>query len=92
MVSIDPLKERVTKLKNPNHLMFTYLKVLISMNVRNIFDVDEKAQLISLEISYRMFWKDERVKGFPAEGQKFVNINRKGLNKFWIPDIFIDQV
>ena len=72
--------------------MFIYFKVQISMNVRNIFEVDEKAQLISLEISQRMVWKDDRVKGFPADGQKFVNINRKGLDKFWIPDLFIDQV
>ena len=41
---------------NPNEP----LDVQFSINLRNVLGVNEKEQLISLEISLRMFWKDYR--------------------------------
>jgi len=35
--------------------------VQFSVNLRNILDVNEKEQLISLEVSLRMYWKDHRI-------------------------------
>ena len=37
------------------------LSVNFSINLRNVLGVNEKEQLISLETSLRMFWKDPRV-------------------------------
>ena len=63
------------------------------MNVRNIFEVNEKAQYITLETSIRMIWIDERVRSNPKpnSGVDFVSINGDQIHKFWVPDIFIDQ-
>ena len=35
--------------------------VEFSINLRNVLGVNEKEQLISLETSLRMFWKDPRI-------------------------------
>ena len=64
----------------------------MSLNLRNILEVDEKAQFVSLETTLRMYWKDQRIKGNPLGGEDFVNVNGKAIELFWIPDIFIDQV
>merc|ERR1719510_1259210 len=67
------------------------LLVNVSLNLRNIFEVNEKAQYISLETSLRMYWKDERITGVPLGNEEFVNVNGKAIDQFWIPDVFIDQ-
>lgn len=67
------------------------LMVNVSLNLRNIFEVNEKAQYITLETSLRMYWKDERIQGVPIGGNDFVNVNGKEIDNFWIPDVFIDQ-
>jgi len=67
------------------------LKVNVSLNLRNIFEVNEKAQYITLETSLRMYWKDERITSVPIGDNEFVNVNGKEIGNFWIPDIFIDQ-
>ena len=63
----------------------------MSLNLRNIFEVNEKAQYISLETSFRMWWRDERITGVPLGGEEFVRVNGKAIDNFWIPDVFIDQ-
>ena len=70
-----------------------FFQVNVSLNVRNIFEVNEKAQYITLETSIRMIWIDKRVSGNPKpnSGVDFVSINGDQIHKFWVPDIFIDQ-
>jgi len=68
-----------------------------SINLRNILDVAEKEQIISLETTLRLYWKDERIK----PKQKFLDskdslgtyltLNPSRASKFWMPDVFIDQ-
>jgi len=67
------------------------LLVNVSLNLRNIFEVNEKAQYLSLETSLRMFWKDERLTSIPIGDNEFVIVNGKAIEKFWIPDVFVDQ-
>lgn len=69
------------------------IMVNVSLNVRNIFEVNEKAQYITLETSIRMIWIDKRVRSNPKpnSGVDFVSINGDQIHKFWVPDIFIDQ-
>ena len=62
-----------------------YLQVNVSLNLRNIFEVNEKAQYLSLETSLRMFWKDERLTSVPIGDNEFVIVNGKAIEKFWIP-------
>ena len=69
----------------------SYFQVNVSLNLRNIFEVNEKAQYITLETSLRMYWIDERIQGVPIGGNDFVNVNGKEIDNFWIPDVFIDQ-
>jgi len=38
------------------------LEIRASINLRNILDVSEKEQLVSMETTLRLFWKDPRIK------------------------------
>jgi len=73
------------------------LMVNASINVRNILDIDEKAQLVSLETTLRFFWKDRRIKPkaeFLESEDSFglyTSLNPSMANNMWMPDIFIDQ-
>ena len=71
----------------PIRFFFLYytLQVNVSLNLRNIFEVNEKAQYLSLETSLRMFWKDERLTSVPIGDNEFVIVNGKAIEKFWIP-------
>ena len=73
------------------HKIVSFFQVNVSLNLRNIFEVNEKAQYITLETSLRMYWKDDRITGVPMGGNDFVTVNGKEIAQFWIPDIFIDQ-
>ena len=74
------------------HIFIYYiLQVNVSLNLRNIFEVNEKQQFITIETSLRMFWKDERITSVPIGNNEFVTVNGKAVDNFWIPDIFIDQ-
>jgi cation transporter family protein len=73
------------------------LKVEASINVRNILDIDEKAQLVSLETTLRFFWKDTRItpKDEYLESEDsygmYTSLNPSMANNIWMPDVFIDQ-
>merc|ERR1719513_116721 len=68
-----------------------------SINLRNILDVAEKEQIVSLETTLRLYWKDERIK--PAANTldsedsvgQYITLNPSQAEKFWMPDVFIDQ-
>ena len=62
-----------------------------SINLRNILEVNEVAQLISLETSIRMFWKDWRVQADLKNETEYLTLNPTAAKYFWIPDIFIDK-
>ena len=66
-------------------------KINVSLNLRNVFEVNEKAQYISVETSFRMIWQDSRVRPNLRVGQEYISLNGKAIESFWIPDIFIDQ-
>merc|ERR1712241_138670 len=68
-----------------------------SINLRNILGVGEKDQIISLETTLGLYWKDTRVKPKPqfldsndTTGSYFT-LNPDKASKFWMPDVFIDQ-
>ena len=67
------------------------IQVNFTINLRNVLEVDEVSQLISLETSIRMKWKDWRVHAELGNGIDYVTLNRKAVEHFWIPDIFIDM-
>ena len=77
-------------LETNNHPLF--VQVNVSLNLRNIFEVNEKAQYITLETSIRMYWVDPRLSSKPQEDRDFVSVNGADIKKFWVPDLFIDQV
>ena len=73
------------------------LIVEASINLSNILEVMEKQQLISLETSLRLYWKDARVRpkeqyleGHDSLGL-YITLNPKLASQFWMPDIFIDK-
>ena len=67
------------------------IDVNFTINLRNILEVNEVAQLISMETSIRMFWKDWRVRAELDKDKEYLTLNPKAAEHFWIPDIFIDR-
>jgi len=73
------------------------LVIKSSINLRNILDVKEKEQIISLETTLRLYWKDERiqpkVKFLDSEDSigPYLTLNPSQAALFWMPDVFIDQ-
>ena len=49
------------------------------------------AQIIALETSIRLFWKDWRVNVDLPPNQTYMTLNPIAAKHFWIPDIFIDR-
>jgi hypothetical protein len=65
------------------------------VDLRNIQDVSESRQMLSLEATFRFFYKDERFKvkdDFLVKDQDYVIIPHHYIDEFWKPDVFIDQV
>ena len=79
------------------------LLVNASLNLRNIIGISERQQTISLEITLRMFWRDDRVnltmdKDYPDLPRDPTHYNLRymvetgdNINKFWMPDLFVDE-
>ena len=67
------------------------IDVNFTINLRNILEVNEVSQLISVETSVRMMWKDYRVHAELEKDAEYVPLNPKAAEHFWIPDIFIDR-
>lgn len=69
------------------------LHVNFSINVRSIFTFNEMEEILSLEASLRMYWKDTRVRVRLPEDwpKKYITLNPAMAEKFWIPDLFIDR-
>ncbi|TRY74426.1 hypothetical protein TCAL_05021, partial [Tigriopus californicus] len=68
------------------------LQVDFQINLRNVLQVDEVAQICSLEMTIRMYWTDLRIKKKKVTTElDFVTLNPRAAQYFWIPDIFIDQ-
>lgn len=73
------------------------LLIQASINLRNILEVREKEQLVSLETTLRLYWKDPRVRPQESclEGEdafgRYVGLNPRKADDIWMPDVFIDQ-
>ena len=67
------------------------IDVNFTINLRNILEVNEVAQLISLETSIRLFWVDWRVRADLPQNDSYMTLNPIAAKHFWIPDIFIDR-
>ena len=50
------------------------------------------SQVCALETTIRLYWVDHRVKMAFPNLDEYVTLNPKAAERFWIPDIFIDQV
>ncbi len=46
--------------KKEGDLVNNPLNVTVSINLRNIFEVNEIAQLVTMEVSLRLYWTDTR--------------------------------
>ena len=68
-----------------------------SVNLRNILEVIETKQQISLEVTLRYYWRDTRIipvqkylNGKDSFGS-YINLHPGMRDNFWMPDTFIDQ-
>eukprot|EP00091_Calanus_sinicus_P008136 TRINITY_DN1976_c0_g1_i4.p1 TRINITY_DN1976_c0_g1~~TRINITY_DN1976_c0_g1_i4.p1 ORF type:complete len:263 (-),score=92.76 TRINITY_DN1976_c0_g1_i4:362-1150(-) len=70
------------------------LQVRGQMNLRNILDVSESKQLISLETSLTFMWKDTRITtklDRLDKNKNYMILSPRTEKEFWMPDMFIDQ-
>ena len=70
------------------------VRIESSIHLRNIMEVNEIQQLLSVEMSIRLYWTDSRIEPNPeyffesdSLGQ-YMNMDDKCV---WMPDIYIDQ-
>merc|ERR1711970_91718 len=74
------------------------VEITAAINLRNILDVKEKEQIISLETTLKLYWKDERIKvkdpkyldGVDSIGPYLI-LKPSQADSSWMPDVFIDQ-
>ncbi|XP_023323536.1 glycine receptor subunit alpha-4 [Eurytemora carolleeae] len=73
------------------------LLISASINIRNILEVDEKDQIVSMETTLRLYWKDPRIKpkyealsSYDSRGN-YTNLHSSLANTIWMPDIFLDH-
>lgn len=77
------------------------VRVNFSINLRNVLEVNEVAETVSVETTLRMFWFDSRIELLnsslaPATGRKgeeddYVTLHPSITKQLWVPDIFVDQ-
>ena len=80
------------------------IKINASLNLRNIIEISEPKQAISIKLTLRLFWKDDRVKlikdnesthDLPRDNahnnMSYLVQNREEIDKYWLPDLFVDQ-
>ena len=74
------------------------LLISANINLRNILEVSEIKQQISLETTLRLYWIDSRITPEPShmKGQDpsfgaYANLHPQDASKIWMPDTFIDQ-
>ena len=73
------------------------LLVEASINFSNILGVSEPEQLISLETSLRLYWRDSRVNPIDSFFESndslgpYISLNPDMAKQIWMPDIYIDK-
>ncbi|XP_040570016.1 glycine receptor subunit alpha-2 isoform X2 [Lepeophtheirus salmonis] len=76
---------------DPPKLHHSPLIVEFQVNLRNVLEINELEQTISLETSIRMFWKDHRI-SLSKKNVPYLTFNPEYLkDAFWIPDVFVDE-
>ncbi|RWS01304.1 glutamate-gated chloride channel-like protein, partial [Dinothrombium tinctorium] len=67
--------------------------VVVEMNmfVRRISNFDEKNQAITMQITLRQSWTDERLKFSPNEADLINFVNLEDAASIWTPDLFISN-
>ena len=76
------------------------LIVNTSLNLRNIIEVSEVEQTITLEITLSMYWRDDRLNltssAWLSRDPSHYNLSykvqtREQIDNIWIPDMFLDE-
>merc|ERR1719427_1497076 len=81
----------------PNNYSGPFL-IQMSLNLRNILELDEVAQVLSISVSLNLFWYDTRLKvnrdllhGRDAKGS-YLTLSPDAVNNIWTPDLFIEHL
>ncbi|XP_021948841.1 glutamate-gated chloride channel alpha isoform X2 [Folsomia candida] len=93
--TIFKLPEHYSVHKSPPLIGGEPIPVDFSMLVFNVFDIKEILEEISLEVNYKLYWKDTRLSNWTKNidpGQKSATMSTALLHKVWHPDIFIDHI
>lgn len=67
--------------------------VEVSVSLRNILEIDEHKQLITLETTLRLYWRDPRLQVEHLLGNKssdYVLLHPDTSKFIWFPDVYID--
>lgn len=82
--------------KAPGGLNKTYVQA--SFNLRNILELSESNQRVSLEVSLSLFWYDARITmnkdlkhGVDQRGE-YLTLTKEDADILWTPDLYFDSV
>ena len=76
------------------HKNFTYFLLPFLNKNRNVLNVDEPAQLITVETSLRMTWTDPRLNVTLPEDSptEYIRFGDGVVKHIWFPDVYIDGI
>ncbi|CAB4065750.1 unnamed protein product [Lepeophtheirus salmonis] len=69
------------------------LTVEVSVSLRNILEIDEHKQLLTIETTLRLYWVDERLSVkhlLENSSMDYILLHPKVAKLIWFPDIYID--
>ncbi|KAF0300685.1 Glycine receptor subunit alphaZ1 [Amphibalanus amphitrite] len=64
------------------------LSVYISLWVASITDINEMEQEFTVDIYFRMWWSDHRIRFPVCERRSFVLLDQAQLDQLWMPDLY----
>ena len=74
------------------------LDLVVVLNLRNIVDISETKQKITLEASLKLFWTDKNIKikkdvtKYDGGDEEYIVLDSSFSKNIWIPDILQHQV
>lgn len=72
----------------PPFIQFQTLAIFITLWIASITEINEKRQDFTVDLYFRMSWRDHRISYPVCEDRAFVIIAQKELDRIWMPDIY----
>ena len=66
--------------------------IFVKVNNQNINDVKDKLYTFVMNVEIQLFWSDPDIKTKFDNGQDYIPLSRRAIEKIWTPDIYISNL